>query len=78
MIRSQTHEYFAFQYWTSVMGRGMSWWPDSGEGYFDSHKDAAKAGFVRHNKVRVLKIFKTVEYFDPEPEVEMREEEEDE
>lgn len=68
MIRSQTHEYFAFQYWTSVMGRGMSWWPDGGEGYYNSREDAAKAGFVRHNKVRVLKIYKAVEYFDPEPE----------
>ena len=68
MIRSQTHEYFAFQYWTSVLGRGKSWWPDSSEGYFESRKDAATAGRARYEKVRVLRIVKSIEYFDAESE----------
>lgn len=43
MITAVEDHYWTFQYWTTVAGRGGSWWPDDGTGYFDTEDEAAEA-----------------------------------
>ncbi len=71
MIRSQVEEYFAFQCWTTAGSRDRTWFPHEGNGHYDTYEIAAKAAVAEAKRagyydiVRVIKVVRSVEFFDP-------------
>lgn len=62
-------EYWTPQYKTDVLGRGKIFWPEDGNGKYDSSEDAEQAasGWLSrgYSEVRVMHVTRRVEYGQP-------------
>ena len=69
-VRAIEEEYWTVQYWTSVLGEGMRFWPEDGTGRYGCEADAQCAAQAlvdggSHSRVRVLHVVRRVEYGPP-------------
>jgi hypothetical protein len=67
LIRSKVEEFFGYQYKTQVIGySGLTWWPEAATGYSNSREAAEQEALASdYDEVRVVKIVRSMEFFDP-------------
>lgn len=74
IMRAIEDEYWSIQYRTQVAGRGVIFWPDDGEGRYDSAESAEEfarkeiqrnRGTGYRDQARLMHVVRRVEYGQP-------------